>query len=194
MKNAFNILRFITAFLCLSAILIAIGCKSPNTRVNQRGDQILKEVDKDVLLAMVTDLSKNMSQNHSSVVEVMKLLESYSASYKINFTGNTKGFNKSDDYLSVYLLKSEKDSTRLFLSSIKIPLLLHKQITFNDLKSKFGDWEKVPENARPMEAPYIITSFNYKAAPGVSIIIESKKLPESDGNVIEEIKISPAVR
>jgi hypothetical protein len=190
MKSAYYIIRSINAFLCITTILTVSGCGSPSTGVKQRQTEVLKGVNKRVLLSIVSDLSKSMSQNHSSVSEVMKLLRTYAASYKINFTGNTKAFNKSADYLTVYLLKSEKDSTKLFLSSIEFPLLLHKQITFNDLKSKFGDWEKIPANARPMEAQYVITSFNYKAAPGISIIVESKKLPEINDNVIIEIKLS----
>ena len=193
MKSAFSILRFIIAFLCVIAVLIISGCGSPNMGVKQRQIEVLKSVDKIALLAIVSDLSKSMSQNHSSVAEVMKLLKIYSVSYKINFTGNTKAFNNSADYLSVYLLKSEKDSTKIFLNSIALTSSLNKQLTFNDLKSKFGDWEHVPANARPMDAQHVITSFNYKAAPGISIIVESKNLPESHDNIINEIKISPVL-
>jgi hypothetical protein len=193
MKSAFNIIKPITAFLCVTAILINSGCGSADTGAKQSRVEVLKRVDKGALLSIVSNLSKNMSQNHSSVVEVMKLLKSYAVSYKINFTGNPKGINNGADFLSVYLLKSEKDSTKLFLSSIKLPSLLHNQITFNDLKSRLGDWERVPANARPMEAQYVITSFNYKAAPGISIIVESKNLPESNYNIINEIKLSPVL-
>lgn len=191
MKIAYNTLKLLIALLCVPAILIVNACNSPAANVEQQKNVVLKTVDGTAFLDIIAGISKNIAQNHASTMELTKALEAYTTSYKINYTGSGKAFNKDADYLTIDLLKNEKDSNKVFLSSITLTKQLQKQLTFNNLKERLGAWDKVPANGRPMDLQSVMTTFSYKEAPQVSIIVQSQKLPESKDNVIEEIKISP---
>ena len=194
MKNALNISKLIIVLLGMAFFTMINACNSPVTSSDQHNQiKALKMIDKNALLSIVADLSKNMSKNHNSVMEAMKVLKSYSSTYKINVEGVDKSFNSNKEYLGVYIVKDNRDTSRIFFCSLTLPQPIYKQITFNDFKQKFGDWKKIPLNARPKEAPYILTSFNYINSPNISILVESKKLPEDSDNSVEEIKISPSI-
>ena len=137
-----------------------------------------------------------------TVIEVNKILKTYYGKYKLNVTGFglnnpingfNKPFNKGKDYSSVFVEKRENDTAKVNLCEVLLPETLRNQLTFNDLKNKFGDWEKVPANLRPLNARYLLTSFNNKEAPGVSISVDSSNLPDHKDNKIFQIRISSAL-
>ncbi len=193
MKSVLSICKLIIVLIGMSFLAVISACNSPVTGSSQQKEvKALKMIDKNTLLSIVADLSTNMSKKHCSVMEAIEVLKPYSSAYKINIEHITKPFNSSKEYLSVYFVKSDKDTSKIFFCSLVPPQSIYKQITFNDFKQKLGDWEKTPLNARPKEAPYILTSFNYRNAPNISILVESKKLPEYSDNSIEQIKITPS--
>jgi hypothetical protein len=188
--------------MCIFGVLNLSACNSPSTSVNaDYKTPIVKTIDKSSILSLVADLSGCMAAK-PKVVEVNKVLKSYDEKYKLNITGfglNNpikgfgKPFNRGKEYASVYVEKYEKDTTRVNLCEIQLPETLQNQLTFNDLKNKFGDWKKVPANLRPLNDRYILTSFNNKDAPGVSISVDSKNLPDYKDNKIYRIRISFAL-
>ena len=194
MKNALNIFKFVIVLLCITFCNMMNACNPPATGLDKQNQvKALKMIDKNVLLSIVDDLSKSMSKNHNSVKEAIGVLKSYSSIYKINIGSVDKSFNSSKEYLSVRFVKDDRDTSKILFCTLSLPQPFYKQITFNDFKRKFGDWEKVPMNARPKEAPYVSTSFHNKDAPNIAIQIDSQKLPEYDNNSIEQIEIIPSM-
>lgn len=195
MKYALNISKLIIVLFGIAFCNMINACSNPPATGSNQHEEVkaLKMIDKNTLLSIVSDLSKNMSKNHSTVAEAVKVLKSYSSTYKINIGGIDKPFNNGKEYLSVYFTKEDRDTSKISFCSLTLPQPLYNQITFNDFKEKFGDWEKLPLNVRPKEAPYISTSFYYKDAPHIAIQVDSKKLPEYDNNSIEQIEIIPSM-
>lgn len=180
--------------------LPACNLPSPSNNADYK-KPVVKAIDRSGILNLVANLSKCMAAK-PSVVEVNKVLKSYDEKYKLNVTGFglnnpikgfDKPFNKGKEYSSVFVEKYEKDTTLVNLCEIRLPETLRNQLTFNDLKNKFGDWEKVPANLRPLNDRYILTSFTNKAAPGVSISVDSSNLPDDKDNKIYQIRISSAL-
>jgi hypothetical protein len=189
-------LMYIFGVLNLSA------CNSPSTSIHSDyKTPIVKTIGKSSILSLVADLSECMAAK-PTVIEVNKVLKPYYEKYKLNVTGFglnnpikgfDKRFNRGKEYASVFVERDENDTTRVNLCEIQLPETLRNQLTFNDLKSKFGDWEKLPANLRPLNDRYILTSFNNKEAPGISISVDSRNLPDYKDNIIYQIRISFAL-
>ena len=202
MTGLLRIHKIVICFVCLYSASMLDGCSSSSTSNNSNyKTPIVKTIDRNGILSLVADLSKCMAAK-PSVVEVNKVLKSYYGRYKINVTGFglnkpvkgfNKPFNKGKEYSSVFVEKNEKDTTRVNLCEIRLPETLRNQLTFNDLRNKFGDWEKVPANLRPLNGRYLLTLFNNKEAPGVSISVDSSNLPNEKENKIYQIRISSAL-
>jgi hypothetical protein len=174
----------IVTLLCL--IVLTFSCTHQDKSTVVVTPKALKNLNKDTLLNVVTQLAVIMQKEPHSTLGGKKLLKAYALTYKINIGGALNHKADSNEYLNVFIPEDGQQKPEMVAFRLYPPQSLRSRITFNDLKRSFGDFTISP----PMEQDTTSTSiFNIKAAPDAFLGIISKKRPGENNNSVEVITV-----
>ncbi|WDF53945.1 hypothetical protein [Mucilaginibacter sp. KACC 22063] len=139
---------------------------------NKTDSKRLKVVDKATMINIITTIEKNIQLKGDRIAEGKKLLAPYLSKYKISINNSLKGKTDSAQYLKISIVDTiDKGSPEVYYFDLYPPKSSKDPVTFNDLKSLYGEWTIT----QPMEDPVIKNAiFNSKHNPDVGIIIRSR--------------------
>lgn len=162
-------LKQITLLLSGLSYLVS-SCNQHNH--NKTDSQGLKVVDRATMLNIITSIEKSIKFKGNRIEEGKKLLTPYLSKYKISINNSLKGKTDSAQYLKISIVDTiDKGSPEVYYFDLYPPKSSKDPVTFNDLKSLYGEWTIT----QPMEDPVIKNAiFNSKHNPDVGIIIRSR--------------------
>lgn len=171
---------YIAVLILLCGIsLVMFSCHSSDKAPAQNHTENLKELDKNTLLIMIDSVAKTLGKKGANMQNAKAVVKSYYTKYKFKVNDWPSA---TADTGNVYVnFRNDKDV--MFGLSEKI----QKQVSFTDLKSKFGPWSV---GILPKEVITIPVSFTVNNAGNeIHILVQSEKLPDQKDNAIDNITV-----
>ncbi|MFW0716031.1 hypothetical protein [Pedobacter sp. N23S346] len=173
--------------IILLTALALTGCNpTANTKAEKRITAV-KVVDKTLLVAILENLHKVLSEKNYSLEKGLNVIRPYLSEYKICIPGFSEMVPYNATYLYVNCIYDTKSTPPRVLSfRFQMPNELKKQLHVNDIRKPFKQW--VLENTISNPDGTISNIYN-AGQKNVSITIIQEVLPNQTGSVITQIII-----